>query len=154
MGILLVPGYAFDSLDRAILLRKLQHWGVKQRSLKWFLNYFCSRLQHVSYNKCCSPLMPVKFRVPQGSILGLILVLFFINDIIPSDDDTNLFLFSGDTTVFLHNWCQKRSLLVLTGRCLTSKPGSIKTICPWIYKKRNVMYFIISSDVDWHLILF
>ena len=107
LGVLLDLANAFDPLDRAILLRKLEHYGIRQNTLKWILNNFSNRLQYVSYNNCCFPLLPVKLRAPQGRITGPILFITFINDLIRSDDDSNLILFSDDTTVFLHDRCSK-----------------------------------------------
>ena len=105
VGILLDLTKTFDSLDRAILLRKLEHYGVRQNSLKWFLNYFSNQLQYVAYNSCCSPLLPVKFGVPQCRIIAPLLFIIFINHLIRSDDDSNIILFADDTAVFPHSSC-------------------------------------------------
>ena len=58
LGILLVLAKALDSLDRAILVRKLEYYGIRQSSLKCFMNYFSSRLQQVSFNNYSSPMLP------------------------------------------------------------------------------------------------
>ena len=152
--ILLDLAKAFDSLDRTRLLRKLEHYWDRQNSLKWFLNYFSNRLQYVSYNNCCSPLQPVKFKVPQGRNIRPTVFIIFINDLIRSDDDSSLILFADDTTVFLHDRCPKM-LIARANRSLCNiKSGLLTIIWPWINKKRNVLFFIISSDVDCHLIMF
>ena len=73
MGILLDLAKPFDYLDRAVLHTKLEHYGVRQNSLKWLIKYFSNRLQYVSYNKCCSSILKVKVVVTQGSIMGPIM---------------------------------------------------------------------------------
>ena len=70
VGILFDLVKTFGSPDRAILLRKLEHFGIRQNSVKRFLKYFYNWLQYVSYNHCCSHLLPVKFGVQQGSIIA------------------------------------------------------------------------------------
>ena len=148
MGILLDLAKAFHSFDRAILLRKLEHYGVRQNSLKWFSSSFFNRLQYVSYNNCCSPLLPVKFGVPQGRITEPILFINFINHLLRSDDDSNLILFADDTTVFLHDRCPK-TLIACAYRSLCNiKTLPNKNHLTWNKQKVNVLFFIISSDVD------
>ena len=128
VGIFLDLAKAFESLDRTILLKKLEFYGVRQSSLKWFISYFSNRRQYVSYKNCFSPMLPVEYGVPQGSIIGPVLFVIFINDIIKSDIDSSLILFADDTSVFLHDRCPE-TLIARATRSL----GNIKS---WLNKNR------------------
>ena len=92
----------FDCLDRTILLKKLENAGVRGVALQWFRSYFNNRKQSVFVNgKSSSTLQEIAFGVLQGSILGVLLFLIFINDI-PSACATLIsFLFADDNTGLL-----------------------------------------------------
>ena len=64
---------AFDLVDHKCLLHKLEHHGVRDRSLDWFQNYLTTRSQRVKYGKDLSPGLTLDFGVPQGSLLGPLL---------------------------------------------------------------------------------
>ena len=72
---------AFDMVDHERLLLKLDSFGVSATEQNWFIDYLFNRKQYVSYNSTSSNLMSITRGVPQGSILGLLLFLLFINDI-------------------------------------------------------------------------
>ena len=100
IGVFLDFSKAFDTVDHSILLLKLQHYGIRGISLKWFESYLDNRKQYVTYNGTKSDMQRVKCGVPQGSILGPILFLIYINDLIVSCKHSVPFLFADDTNLF------------------------------------------------------
>ena len=71
---------AFDTVNHSILLSKLDHYGIRGVANHWFASYLSDRHQTVSLNGTISTKMPVRCGVPQGSIIGPLLFLIYIND--------------------------------------------------------------------------
>ena len=90
---------AFDSINHEILLKKLHHYGIRGLAHKWFSSYLSNRQQFVSINGVCSGQCEVSYGVPQGSILGPILFLLFINDFPKCNPFFKYTLFADDTTL-------------------------------------------------------
>ena len=88
---------AFDSVAHAELMMKLWTFGITGNLWRWFRAYLSARLQRVSINRCTSDLLPVLSGVPQGSILGPILFLIFVNDIPNTIENSQLYMFADDT---------------------------------------------------------
>ena len=82
IGIFLDLCKAFDTVDHEILFLKLKHYGIRGSALDWMKSYFSNRQQYVEYNGINSVWNNIKCGVPQGSILGPLLFLIYINDII------------------------------------------------------------------------
>ncbi|MEL7522377.1 MAG: reverse transcriptase family protein, partial [Cyanobacteria bacterium J06553_1] len=91
---------AFDTVNHAILLNKLCHYGIRGIPLKWLTSYLSNRQQYVYVNNQSSSRRKVSCGVPQGSILGPLLFLVCINDLPNSNTELNTILFADDSTLF------------------------------------------------------
>ena len=90
---------AFDTLDHDILLHKLQYYGITGTALDWFRSYLTERYQYVDYNGASSSMKLLTTRVPQGSILGPLLLIIYMNDIHTVSNNLNFILYADDTTL-------------------------------------------------------
>ena len=101
IGVFMDLSKAFDTLDHSILLSKLEYYGVRGVALKWFTSYLAMRKQFTYCNSFKSDILSLKCGVPQGSILGPLLFLIYINDICDVSTVFKYTLFADDTSVFL-----------------------------------------------------
>ena len=91
---------AFDTLDHKILLNKLKYYGVNDTLSKWFPNYLTGRQQYVEIDGNRSGLLPLTTGVPQGSILGPLLFLIYMNDFPEATDYFDFILYADDTILY------------------------------------------------------
>ena len=136
---------AFDSVDHNILLYKLNHYGIRGRALDLLKNYFTGRTQTVKFNNTFSSSQTIDTGVPQGSVLGPLFFLIYINDIIKTSATALFLLFADDTSLInsdstlsnlytktnhdlaqIYNWCSvnKIALNLSKTKYMISSPKS------------------------------
>ena len=91
---------AFDSINHTILLDKMNRLGIHGNQLKRFCSYLSNRMQRCQVNNCLSPPKEIVCGVPQGSILGPLLFLLYINDLPICLESTMPRLYADDTQIF------------------------------------------------------
>ena len=115
---------AFDTVDHSILVTKLNHYGVRGPSLEWFKSYMSDRNQFVHVNNVSSTTKPVKHGVPQGSVLGPLLFIIFINDLHRAISNSTVHHFADDTNLLLSNKSLKKLTLNMN--------HDLTCLCEWL----------------------
>ena len=98
---------AFDTVPHKILLDKMENYGIRGNVLKWFEDYLTNRTQSTSFENCSSSPKKTPMGVPQGSVLGPLLFLIFINDLPNVSKLFYTLLFADDATLSLCGHCPK-----------------------------------------------
>jgi hypothetical protein len=137
---------AFDTVNHSILLDKLKHYGIRGFCLKWFESYLTNRPQCVQIGQQQSSFLDIKCGVPQGSVLGPLLFLLYINDICESSKLVDYQLFADDTSLF----CSNKNPKILE----TNVNEALSEISEWLkanklslnVKKTNLMVFNLSKN--------
>ena len=95
---------AFDTGNHSILINKLEHYGIRGNGLDWFSSYLSNYKQYVSVNGATSDYLDITCGVPQGSVLGPLLVLIDINDLPSVSKVLSFYLFDDDTNIYLSSY--------------------------------------------------
>ena len=133
---------AFDSVPHRPLLQKLKNCNVHPHILRWITHYLCKRSQYVCVNGSSSGVLPVTSGVPQGSVLGPFLFIFYIDDItmVPLSDGT-MSLYADDLVLYrpIHSATDYHLLQIdIDNICVWSDDNLLK------FNGRKCKYMIIT----------
>lgn len=95
VGVFLDLKKAFDTVDHNLLIIKLQKYGIRGQALTWLISYLNNRNQYVQIDQVKSKLLRVQCGVPQGSVLGPLLFILYINNICEASNALKFILFAN-----------------------------------------------------------
>jgi hypothetical protein len=105
---------AFDKVPHQRLLSKLHSYGLNVTLITWIDSFLCHRLQRVKINSCLSECKPVLIGIPQGSVLGPLLFVIFINDLpLECSNMCESFLFADDAKLYKHIHNEQDSIVII-----------------------------------------
>jgi hypothetical protein len=108
LGIFIDLSKAFDTISHEKLLNKLDNYGIRGNANRLIASYLSNRYQYVSVLGEESDKLPVLFGVPQGSCLGPLLFIIYVNDLFRTTDLGKFILFADDTNIFVVDECRKK----------------------------------------------
>ena len=129
---------AFDTIDHKILLSKLEHYGIRGTANNLIQDYLSNRTQYVDTLGESSDLEDIIFGVPQGSVLGPLLFLIYMNDIVSCINDKlkiKLVLYADDTNIFVIE--ESRAVAISKANIILSEINS--------FMKSNLLHINIEK---------
>lgn len=152
---------AFETISRPLLLKALKKYGLGGNVLKWFESYLTDRTQVCKYGEKISSPREVPLGVPQGSVLGPLLFIMYINDIKSAIGSCELNLFADDTVLFFGSNDPKEALrkikegIIQINKWLKIKKLKLnvqKTKMMVISNKKNLNFDEFDVDIEGEMI--
>ena len=151
---------AFDPVPHTRLLKKIESDGIKGDILKWIGSFLSNRKQRVKVEGSMSQWIPVTIGIPQGSVLGPILFVLFINDM-PSEIKNTCKLFADDAKIFcnplktllqhdidkLSQWSEKWQLSFNVKKCKVLHVGHNNPLIPYTMEGRELEQTVFEKDL-------
>ena len=153
---------AFDSSNSEILIGKLKFYGISNNTLEWFQSYMTDRKQFIEFLNEKSDFIKIKTGVPQGSILGSLLFIIYINDIVNATSYFESILYADDTSLIntsinlndqneinnLNFELNKISEWLTTNKLTLSVPKT--TYCLFTTRNKSISFIYLFTQVQFH----